>query len=211
MLLEGLEVVFIVITFGASQHRVEIAAAAAAVAVLLVVAIGVAVRAPLALVPENAMKFSVGVMLTSFGTFWGAEGAGASWPGGDAALLVIIPAVVALGLAMVAWLRRPTPARSHLRSETGVKRLVRHAVGSGSSSPATTRSPPLGVAVALGVTARSRPPARRLVGHGGRRGAACAVATPRRALIAILVPTHDHARPASGRRRVTRREDGGPV
>ncbi len=112
VLLEGLEVVFIVLTFGANQHRVGLAAAAAAAAVLLVVAIGVAVRAPLARVPENAMKFSVGVMLTSFGTFWGAEGAGASWPGGDAALLVIIPAVVALGLAMVAWLRRiPRPSQ----------------------------------------------------------------------------------------------------
>jgi uncharacterized membrane protein len=52
------------------------------------------------------MKFAVGVMLTSFGMFWGAEGAGASWPGGDAALLVIIPATLAAGAAMVLWLRR---------------------------------------------------------------------------------------------------------
>ena len=64
--------------------------------------------APLARVPENTMKFSVGVMLTSFGMFWGAEGAGASWPGGDAALLAIVPAVLAAALAMAAWLR---PAR----------------------------------------------------------------------------------------------------
>jgi uncharacterized membrane protein len=104
--LEGLEVAFIVLTFGANQHRVPLAAAAAAVAVALVVAAGVAARAPLARVPENKMKFGVGVMLTSFGIFWGAEGAGATWPGADAALLVIIPGVLLLGLAMVSWLRR---------------------------------------------------------------------------------------------------------
>jgi uncharacterized membrane protein len=104
--LEGLEVAFIVLTFGANQHRVPLAAASAALAVALVVAAGVAARAPLARVPENKMKFGVGVMLTSFGIFWGAEGAGATWPGADAALLVIIPGVLLLGLAMASWLRR---------------------------------------------------------------------------------------------------------
>lgn len=106
VLLEGLEVAFIVLTFGANQHRIGLAAASAALAVALVVAAGFAARAPLARVPENAMKFSVGVMLTSFGIFWGAEGAGAAWPGGDAALLVIVPGVAVVSLAMVAWLRR---------------------------------------------------------------------------------------------------------
>jgi uncharacterized membrane protein len=57
-------------------------------------------------VPENAMKFSVGVMLTSFGTFWGAEGAGATWPGADAALLVIAPVLLAISLTFVALMRR---------------------------------------------------------------------------------------------------------
>jgi uncharacterized membrane protein len=109
VLLEGLEVVFIVLTFGANQNRVGLAAAAAAVAVLLVVLAGAAARAPLARVPENTMKFAVGLMLCSFGSFWGAEGAGASWPGGDAALLVIIPALLAVALASVAWLRRVSP------------------------------------------------------------------------------------------------------
>jgi uncharacterized membrane protein len=106
VLLEGLEVAFIVLTFGANQHHIAIAAAAAAVAVVIVTLAGVAARAPLARVPENSLKFAVGVMLTSFGTFWGAEGAGASWPGGDAALLVVIPTLAALALGAVAFLRR---------------------------------------------------------------------------------------------------------
>ena len=104
--LEGLEVIFIVLTFGANQHDVGLAAAAAGVAVALVVIAGIAIHAPLARVPENTMKFAVGVMLTSFGTFWGAEGAGAHWPGSDAALLAIIPAVLAFGLAAVFVLSR---------------------------------------------------------------------------------------------------------
>jgi uncharacterized membrane protein len=106
VLLEGLEVAFIVLTFGANQHRIALAAIAAAAAIVCVAAVGIAVRAPLAGAPENAMKFSVGIMLTSFGTFWGAEGAGASWPGGDAALLVLIPALLALSIGFVALIRR---------------------------------------------------------------------------------------------------------
>jgi uncharacterized membrane protein len=105
VLLEGLEVVFIVLTFGASQHNVGLAAAAAAVAVAMVVLAGVIVRHPLSRVPENTMKFSVGVMLTSFGIFWGAEGAGATWPGGDAALLALVPGVLLVSLGLVQWLR----------------------------------------------------------------------------------------------------------
>src|SRR5207248_1064154 len=107
--LEGLEVAFIALTFGANQHNIGLAAAAASTAVVLVALTGVALGRPLARVPENTMKFSVGVMLTSFGTFWGAEGAGASWPGGDAALLVLVPAVAAVSLALVAWLRGAQP------------------------------------------------------------------------------------------------------
>jgi uncharacterized membrane protein len=75
------------------------------------VAVGFAVRAPLARVPENAMKFAVGVMLTSFGVFWSAEGAGARWPGGDAALLVIIPGLLIAALTIVSWLRRAAASR----------------------------------------------------------------------------------------------------
>ena len=111
VLLEGLEVVFIVLTFGANQHRIGLAAIAAVAAVAVVVAVGFAVRAPLARVPENALKFAVGVMLTSFGMFWSAEGAGAHWPGGDAALLVIIPGLLIAALTIVSWLRRAVAAR----------------------------------------------------------------------------------------------------
>jgi uncharacterized membrane protein len=100
VLLEGLEVAFIVLTFGANQHRVALAAAAAGLAILIVIAVGAAARAPLAKVPENTLKFAVGVMLSSFGMFWGAEGAGASWPGGDAALLAIVPGVLIVAIVM---------------------------------------------------------------------------------------------------------------
>jgi uncharacterized membrane protein len=104
--LEGLEVVFIVLTFGANQHDVALAAFAAAAAVVTVAAIGAAVRAPLSRVPENTMKFVVGVMLTGFGMFWSVEGAQGDWPGNDAALLVLIPMVALLALGCVAMLRR---------------------------------------------------------------------------------------------------------
>jgi uncharacterized membrane protein len=109
VLLEGLEVVFIVLSFGGNQNNIGLASAAAGAAVALVIVVGVVVRAPLARVPENAMKFAVGVLLSSFGMFWGAEGAGASWPGGEAALLVIVPGMVLISLAMVRALRIAPP------------------------------------------------------------------------------------------------------
>jgi uncharacterized membrane protein len=106
VLLEGLEVIFIALTFGANQHDLPLAALAALSAVILVAGVGVALRAPLARVPENAMKFAVGVMLSSFGIFWASEGAGARWPGGDAALLAVVPAVAVFSLALVGLVRR---------------------------------------------------------------------------------------------------------
>lgn len=106
VLLEGFEVALIVVTFGVNQHRIALATAAAGVAVALVIATGVAARAPLARVPENTMKFAVGVMLCSYGIFWAAEGAGASWPGGDASLLAIIPVLLGGSLLTVLVLRR---------------------------------------------------------------------------------------------------------
>jgi uncharacterized membrane protein len=112
VLLEGLEVVFIVLTFGTNQHDVPLAVVAAGCAVVLIAAIGVAIRAPLARVPENTLKFVVGIMLTSFGVLWGAEGAGARWPGSDAALLVLIPAIALFAVGLVVLTRRAgTPPR----------------------------------------------------------------------------------------------------
>jgi len=105
VLLEGLEVVFIVLTFGSNARDVGLAAIAAGCAVIVVAAVGLAVRSPLRRVPENTMKFVVGIMLTAFGMFWGAEGAGAHWPGSDAALLVLIPAIAVFALGLV-WLLR---------------------------------------------------------------------------------------------------------
>ena len=104
--LEGMEVAFIVLTFGSAQKNIPLAALGAAVAIVLVAAVGVLARAPLARVPENTMKFAVGVMLTTFGVFWGAEGAGASWPGHDAAILGVLAFVLLLSVAMVGLLRR---------------------------------------------------------------------------------------------------------
>jgi uncharacterized membrane protein len=106
VLLEGLEVAFIVVTFGSNQHNVALAALAAAAAVVLVVVAGVAARAPLSRVPENTLKYGVGVMLTAFGSFWGAEGAGAHWPGGDAAILALIAFTLAVSIVLVAAMRR---------------------------------------------------------------------------------------------------------
>ncbi len=108
VLLEGLEVVFIVVTFGANQHGLGWAALAAAAAVVTVVVAGFAVRRPLARVPENGLKFAVGILLTSFGMFWCAEGAGAHWPGADAAIPVIVAATTVAALAGVVALRRAT-------------------------------------------------------------------------------------------------------
>jgi uncharacterized membrane protein len=106
VLLEGLEVVFIVLTFGSAQGSIPLAAAGAACALVLVAGVGVAVRAPLARVPENAMKFAVGVMLTTFGIFWSVEGAGGDWPGSDAALLGVLAFVLLWSFLLVRLLRR---------------------------------------------------------------------------------------------------------
>ena len=110
VLLEGLEVAFIVVTFGSAQGRIDLAALGAGGALVLVVIVGALVRAPLARVPENTLKFAVGVMLTTFGIFWSAEGAGAHWPGDDASLPVVLAFVVALSAGSVAVLRRRRPA-----------------------------------------------------------------------------------------------------
>ena len=90
VLLEGLEVAFIVVTFGSNQGNIPLAAVGAVTAIIVVTIVGLRVRVPLSRVPENTMKYAVGLLLTTFGTFWAAEGAGVTWPGSDAALLVLL-------------------------------------------------------------------------------------------------------------------------
>jgi uncharacterized membrane protein len=124
VLLEGLEVVFIVITFGDNQKDIGAAVFGAAAAVVVVAVAGVMVRAPLTKVPENWMKFAVGVMLTSFGTFWGAEGAGVDWPGNDAALLVLVPVVALAASACIFWLRSRKSAGTAFTAPAGQSEVV---------------------------------------------------------------------------------------
>jgi uncharacterized membrane protein len=95
-----------VITFGSTQGNIGLAAVGAGAALVLVATVGVLVRAPLARVPENTMKFAVGTMLTTFGIFWSTEGAGAHWPGSDAALPAVLAFVLLLSFGAVTLLRR---------------------------------------------------------------------------------------------------------
>jgi uncharacterized membrane protein len=104
--LEGLEVAFIVLTFGSTNGNIPLAALGAAVAFVLVAVVGLLARAPLARVPENTLKFAVGILLTTFGIFWGAEGAGANWPGEDAAIFGVLAFVIAWSALLVAVLKR---------------------------------------------------------------------------------------------------------
>jgi uncharacterized membrane protein len=120
VLLEGLEVAFIVVTFGATAHQVGLAAAGAATALVLVVAVGLAVHQPLSRVPENTLKYVVGLMLSTFGTFWSAEGAGVYWPGSDAAIPVILVVYASVSLVFVRLLqtRRITTQRTSVGVES---------------------------------------------------------------------------------------------
>ena len=109
--LEGLEVAFIVVTFGAAQGHLDVAALGAGAAAIVVLMAGFLVHRPLSRVPENTLKFGVGIMLTSFGTFWSAEGAGARWPGGDVFILALLAGVTALSFSLVGALRRQAGLR----------------------------------------------------------------------------------------------------
>ena len=105
--LEGLEVAFIVVTFGAAQQRIDLAAYGALAALVLVVTAGIVIHKPLSRVPENSLKYVVGLLLTSFGTFWTAEGLGVQWPGADVALLVILVLYALLSAYIVQRMRAP--------------------------------------------------------------------------------------------------------
>ena len=106
VLLEGLEVVFIVISFGSAQDSLGLAAAGAAAAFVVVLVAGVLAQGPLSRVPENTIKFAVGLLLTSFGCFWGAEGAGVDWPGDELSLLGVIGFFLLVSFGLVRLLGR---------------------------------------------------------------------------------------------------------
>ncbi len=123
--LEGIEVVFIVITFGANAHDIPVAVVGAAGAVIIVLAIAAAARRPLSMIPENLLKYGVGLLLASFGTFWAVEGAGIfraghtslQWPGDEAAILGLLAAWLLLSRIFVSLLggRPPvSPAREEV-------------------------------------------------------------------------------------------------
>ncbi len=109
VLLEGMEVVLIVLSLGASSHHLALASAMAGAAAIVVIGVGTAVARQLSEVPENTLKFCVGVMLTSFGLFWVGEGAGLRWPGSDAAILVLVAGFLLIAIGMTRWLRRLGP------------------------------------------------------------------------------------------------------
>lgn len=114
--LEGVEVVFIVITFGLSANNMPVAIAAALAGCVLVLVLGIAIRGPLSRVPENTLKYGVGLLLAAFGTFWAVEGLGVlraghhslEWPGADLSILALVAVWFALTRVLVATLRRPT-------------------------------------------------------------------------------------------------------
>jgi uncharacterized membrane protein len=102
-MLEGAEVVFIVIAIGAGGIGLLLPASLGALAALLVVIVlGLVIHRPLARVPENTLKFVVGVLLSAFGSFWVGEGMGVEWPGADWSILGLI-----FGFLAIAWLSVP--------------------------------------------------------------------------------------------------------
>jgi uncharacterized membrane protein len=143
VLLEGLEVVFIVLTFATNEGNLPVAVLAALAAIVVVVALGAAVRGPLSRVPENTLKLVVGVMLTSFGAFWGAEGVGVEWPGSDAALLVIAPAVAVYCLVLIGVFRRRRPAPEPVTVLVGARAVAddENATLDGAVQPAPAVAP----------------------------------------------------------------------
>lgn len=122
VLLEGLEVVFIVITFGVTYRDITPGLLGAIGAALLVTTVAVFVHQPLSKVPENTLKFVVGVMLTGFGTFWAGEGIGLQWPGEDWAILALIAFYAVTAVLIVAWVRGWREARAGAGSGEAVGR-----------------------------------------------------------------------------------------
>ena len=122
VLLEGLEVAFIVVTFGAAGGQLAPALIGAGLAGIGVLGVGAAVRQPLARLPENQLKFGVGLMLVSFGTFWAGEGIGVAWPASDLSILLLLAGYLATSLLAVrtvaaGLVRRAAPTPMQTRQE----------------------------------------------------------------------------------------------
>jgi Ca2+/H+ antiporter, TMEM165/GDT1 family len=122
VLLEGLEVAFIVVTFGSSAGMIGPAAVGAALAAAVVLAVAAVVREPLARVPENALKFAVGLMLVAFGTFWAGEGVGIEWPLEDATILLLLAGYALVAMTGVRLVRSNLAERAKVGSPEAVPR-----------------------------------------------------------------------------------------
>jgi uncharacterized membrane protein len=113
--LEGVEIVFIIITFGLNAHRMPVAIGGAAAAGVLVIGLGVAARKPLTRIPENTLKYGVGLLLATFGSYWAIEGLGlltpdrqsVGWPGGDLSLLAVLVVWFLMTRVLIGALRKP--------------------------------------------------------------------------------------------------------
>jgi uncharacterized membrane protein len=123
VLLEGTEVLLIVLSLGASSHRLGLAAIAAGAAAIVVTAVGVVVARQLREVPENTMKLGVGVMLTSFGVFWIGEGSGFHWPGSDLAILVLIGAFSTVTVLSIQFMRSILPTAETTAAPVEVRQV----------------------------------------------------------------------------------------
>jgi Ca2+/H+ antiporter, TMEM165/GDT1 family len=134
VMLEGIEVVFIVIALGAGEGRLLPAVLGATAALVVVIALGIALHRPLGRIPENTLKFAVGVLLAAFGTFWVSEGLHLRWPYADWSLLGLAAAYLVVAQILVLLCRsRATPARRPKKSEPLklglVNRILKEIVG----------------------------------------------------------------------------------
>lgn len=165
VLLEGIEVVFVVLALGMNSGMLLPASAGASLALVVVAALGLALHRPLATVPENALKFAVGVMLTSFGTFWAGEGMGFAWPAGEASILMLIAGFLAVALLVVtacAKVHAPRPrAKAQPSSAASPKASVLSSIA-GELLGLFVEDLPLAVGIAAWVGAMAVVPALRL-------------------------------------------------
>lgn len=123
--LEGIEAAIIVITVGAGAHRLPVAFSSAGAAVVGIVLLGIVVHRPLARIPENALKLGVGVLLSSFGTFWIFEGLGVQWPGSELAILYLVVAYSVAALVAIRLLGRSSGGDANRFSGDSVRHATR--------------------------------------------------------------------------------------